>query len=394
MGRRDRNQALAALIAVPTIGLLPPFLLGGLVLQIRTDLRFSEATLGMLVAFYYAAAAAVSRIGGRMADNVGATRVLRVAIVATALVLAGMGLAPHWWFLPPLLAIAGMAQSTIQPASNLLAIAAVPHRLGLAFGIKQSAAPAAIVLAGVAVPSVALTVGWRWAFLGGAAVGLCVVPLIPRLPNHRPGPGTGTLTPRSERSTLRLLALTLGLGAGAATSLGAFAVLSGVRHAGFTETEAALAFAGGSALSIVARMWIGFHADRSPAAGMPLVAGMLFVGAGGFFLLATGQPVLFLLGVALAFSAGWGWPGLFNLCIVRANPVAPGSATGITQVGAYLGCVVGPVLFGLIVDRGHDAGAWMVTGMSAVAAGIAAIVGGRHLARPPRPSPAVFGIDY
>ena len=41
-------------------------------------------------------------------------------------------------------------------------------RQGLSFGVKQAAIPVSTLLAGAAVPTVALTLGWRWAFvLGG-----------------------------------------------------------------------------------------------------------------------------------------------------------------------------------------------------------------------------------
>ena len=60
-----------------------------------------------------------------------------------------------------------------QLASNLTLARYVPaHRLGLSFGIKQSAIPLATLLAGAAVPAVALTVGWRWAYVIGAALAL------------------------------------------------------------------------------------------------------------------------------------------------------------------------------------------------------------------------------
>lgn len=45
-------------------------------------------------------------------------------------------------------------------------------RRGFAFGVKQSAVPLTAMLAGLAVPVFAVTVGWRWAFGAAAALGL------------------------------------------------------------------------------------------------------------------------------------------------------------------------------------------------------------------------------
>jgi MFS family permease len=74
----------------------------------------------------------------------------------------------------------------------------------------------------------------------------------------------------------------------------------------------------------------------------------------------------------------WAWPGLFNLAIVRNNPVAPGAATGITQTGTYVGAVAGPVLFGVAADQLGFGWAWL--GSAAVTLVAAAtIVRGRRL---------------
>ncbi len=64
-----------------------------------------------------------------------------------------------------------------QLASNLTLARSVPaHRLGLSFGVKQAAIPLSTLLAGAAVPAVALTVGWRWAYV--IASGLALLALL------------------------------------------------------------------------------------------------------------------------------------------------------------------------------------------------------------------------
>ena len=65
-----------------------------------------------------------------------------------------------------------------QLASNTSLSRQVPAgRQGLSFGVKQAAIPVSTLLAGAAVPVVALTVGWRWAFVLAAcwlaAIGSC-----------------------------------------------------------------------------------------------------------------------------------------------------------------------------------------------------------------------------
>ena len=66
----------------------------------------------------------------------------------------------------------------------------------------------------------------------------------------------------------------------------------------------------------------------------------------------------------LSFGAGWSWPALFNLAIVRANPLAAAQATGVTQTGTYIGVFSGPITMGQVVERwGYTVG-WSMVAVS------------------------------
>ena len=53
----------------------------------------------------------------------------------------------------------------------------------------------------------------------------------------------------------------------------------------------------------------------------------------------------------LAFGAGWSWPVFTNFGIMRANGDAAGAASGVTQMGIYLGVFLGPLLTGWTIDE-------------------------------------------
>ena len=53
-------------VAVATAGILPPFLTGGLAVQIRAELGFGAGALGLLVAVFFAASALFSVVSGRV----------------------------------------------------------------------------------------------------------------------------------------------------------------------------------------------------------------------------------------------------------------------------------------------------------------------------------------
>ena len=375
----NRRPVLIA-IAVATAGVLPAFLTGGLAVQVRDELDFGAAALGVAVAAFFLTSSLASAAMGRLVERIGAHRGMRLAVAGSAASLLGVALlARSWAALVACLVLGGLANALSHPATNLSLAREVPAgRQGLSFGVKQAAIPAATLLAGLAVPGIAVTLGWRWAFVGGMALALAVAFLVPA------GAQGDTLRRREEArekdarvAPLVLLALGIGLGSTATTPLGAFIVESSVA-AGLRVETAGLLLALGSAVNIAVRIVFGHLADGMSGGRLLLVAGMLGIGVMGFVLLATGESGLILPGVLLAFGAGWGWPGLFNFAVVKTNPNAPAAATGITQTGASGGAALGPLVFGLVAEAASYDTAWLVSGAIALAA-LAAILAGRRM---------------
>lgn len=375
------GPAMAAAAAVATAGVSPVFLVGALAVQVRADLGFGEAGLGTAVGAFFGTAAAASALSGRLAERAGPATAMRLAAAVAAASLALVALSTTFPLLLASLVVGGSANALAQPATNLfLARRLPPGRLGLAFGVKQSAIPAATLLGGLAVPAVALTVGWRFAFAGAAvlAAGLAVA-----------GPGTRAGAPTIVRGARRspadtplrpllLLAVGVGLGAAAAGTLGSFLV-SGAVDAGISESRAGLLSAACSGAGLTTRVLAGRRADRRGGRHLATVVAMLGTGSLAYVLLASGSPGVVVVGGLLGFCVAWGWPGLFNLAIVRSNPGAPGAATGITQTGTYVGAVAGPVLFGLAVDAASYRVAWLATAGVSVAAALTVAAGRRLL---------------
>lgn len=366
-------------IAVATAGVLPAFLIGGLSVQVREELEFSEGSLGLAVATFFAFAAFASVVMGRVVERIGSHNGMRLAATMSAVSLLGVAtLARSWTGLVFCLMLGGLANATAHPSTNLsLAREVPPERQGLSFGVKQASIPTATLLAGLAVPLLAVTVGWRWAFAGAAVLALCIAVLVPK---EEIGGVRGVKKSRvgdARPTALIVLALGIGLGSTAATPLGAFVVGSSV-NSGLEVETAGLLLAAGSAFSIVVRVFFGNLADRMSSGRLRLVAGMLALGVAGFAMLASGREYLLVVGVLLAFGAGWGWPGLFNFAVVKSNPGAPAAATGITQTGASAGAALGPLIFGLVVEARSYSAAWMLCGAIALMA-LVAILLGRHL---------------
>jgi MFS family permease len=336
---------------------MPVFFVGGLAVQISHDLRLSAAELGLAVSVYFGVTALGSLPVGRLVERLGSARTGRVAVLLAAAAMAAIALvARSVPALLGLLAVAATANSLGQLSSNASLAAWVPaRRQGISFGVKQSAIPLSTLLAGVAVPTVALTVGWRWAFAIGAALGIAALPLVPpdrpdRPPAHERGGGR-------VGADLALLGVVAALAAGAANALGAFLVASAVSR-GMAESTAGLLLTAGSAVCVACRLAVGWLADRWSGAHLGVVAALLGLGSVGVGLL--GAPGRAWLGVAvlIGFGLGWSWPGLLAFAVVRRHPEAPAAATSVTQTGVYAGASVGPLGFGLLAAHAGYPTAW------------------------------------
>lgn len=396
--RRPGSATGLSVIAVAIVAaILPVFLLGSLSVEIRAELGYRETTIGLILASFFAASAVVSSRFGRWIDRVGPRRGLSVALACTIVVQLGVAtLANSAVVLALLSCVGGVCNAVAQLSANVYIATDVPvHRQGVGFAVKQSAMPGAALVAGLTLPSIALSVGWRWVFVAAAALATFALALvrwrIPALvvdPHHGDGPERVEVDP--PKGALPALAVAAAFSTASAITLGGFFVESSI-DAGIDAGTAGLAFAAGSVISIIVRLAVGAVADRHPGNLLGTVAVMIALGALTSVLFTWRIPAVQFIGVPLAFGAGWAWPGLFNLSVVRASPGFPGRATGITQSGTYVGAAAGPVLFGIVAERGSYAAAWWLAAALGVSATVAVLVGRAALTRgtspPARPRP-------
>ncbi len=375
---RAVTGALTTTIAVS----IPVFLVGGLAVQIGDELGFSPAGLGLAVSAYFGASALASVPAGALVERYGSTTISRCAIGLASASLLGVAVgARSLWSLVAILALGAAANALGQLASNSsLAQHVPPRRQGLSFGVKQAAIPVCTLLAGVAVPAVALTVGWRWAFVLAAVLAAAVIPLVPSGSSAPRKGGTGN----GGRATgaLVVLGVAATLAAGAANALGTFLVDSAVAR-GIAPGPAGLSLTLGGAVCAAARITGGWQADRFPSRQVGVIAGLLATGAVGLLLLAVPGTPAVIAGVLLGFGLGWAWPGLMNFAVVRLHPQAPAAATSITQTGVYAGGCVGPLTLGAVASAAGYPTMWIVAAASMLSAAGLMVVGSTMLRRHP-----------
>ncbi len=203
------------------MGVLALFLTGAMAVQIGRDFGINPASIGALASVFALSSSLGSAPLGRQVRRLGIRRSLWVATSASCTALVTCAASRSVVMLAVGLLIGGMGNAIGQPAGNALVAAQVrPERYGLGFAIKQSGIPLATMLGGLAVPLIALTVGWRFAYVLAAVAALIAMLVVPA---DRPATAARSeqQVPSQQVRALWLLATGMIAAVLAATSIGA-----------------------------------------------------------------------------------------------------------------------------------------------------------------------------
>ena len=342
------RRAWRALVAGPALMVscvLPAFLVASLASQIE----LGGSAVGLAIAIFHVICAFGSTPAGRLVERIGPRAGMRIAATLTALsCLAIAALAHSALGLTALLIVGGVANAFGGPAvAALLRREVAVHRQGLAFGAQQSGGTLGSLLAGLALPLVAIPFGWRWAFLAVAVLAL----------------SAAALAPNVARAEIAAVRKPQGL-----TSVHALAV------------AAALASAAGVGFISFLILYAVHSGMSQGAAGLLLGA----VSIAGYLLLIAGEPALIVVAALLAGAFGWAWPGGLTLAVVQRSPGAPAWAVGVLMAGLFTGAILGPLVIGILAEHERFAVAW---GTCAACALLAALTVSATRRRQLRPQP-------
>ena len=375
-------QAMTAM-ALVTVPVLAP--------EIAASLAVDTATVGLYQSTAFVGAAFLALLSGSLVLRHGGVRVNQASVVLSA---AGIGLAVTGSV--PVVALgavlAGMGYGLATPgASHVLARVTPPARRGLVFSVKQSAVPLGGLVAGVLFPPVAERFGWVWAVALACGMvlsaALIIQPLRARLdddrdPGHRvridaPGQSVRLIFSTPRLHPIALVAFSFGA---MQLSLFGFFVTYLVERVGLDLVTAGLLFSVMQGAGFVARVGWGWVSDRWISA-RPLLAGL---GAGTVASTAA----------AIAFSDSWslaalaagsaalgitavGWNGIYLAEVARAVPIEKvGLATGGVMMFTFVGVMLGPSTFGVIVATTGSYAAAFIAMDVLVLATVAALVFG------------------
>ena len=289
------------------------------------------------------------------------------ALQAGALLGAGgvlLGLSGSWIALLAAALLMGVAYGPAPPAgSDILMRHAPRERRALIFSIKQAGAPLGSAAAGLILPAIVAVWGWRWALVATAAVSalsaLLVEPWRRGIDSGRAPPADNLLaalfSPRSALLPFRVIASRRALRWLAGTGF-SFACVQGCIFGFYVTylntaldlslTAAGTAFAVLQAVGMVARVAMGFLADRLGSGVRALI--LLGMGSSLASLIAAALSLrlpwpLVLAGSAVIGFTGVSWNGVFLAEVARLAPEGRVSeVTAGTTLLTFLGYVAAP----------------------------------------------------
>jgi nitrate/nitrite transporter NarK len=371
---RDRRVILALASLAQFIVLLVVYSVGALAPLLRDALHLSREQIGALVALFFTGAIPASIPVGWLADRLGVRRLLIAVQVVSGLAVAAMLWLHTYRALLAVMGLAGVGNGAVMVLTNKALYDWFPReRRATAMGTKFLAVSIAGCVAGAAMPTLALWVGWRQAFavLGGlilaSALSACLLYHDPSQAGPRPQPLPACASRRAlgrDRSFWYLVIvgfLFAGVQFAFITYLALFLHDRWALSLPLAGSLLALA-QGGAAASRVPYGWLS---DRwCKGERTPLLQGIGGVALGSLLallLMPKGAPYLALAAVIVLFGmSGLGWGGLYaTLATELAGGRATGLGSGIASAFFQAGSTVTPVLFGSIADTtGSYTGSW------------------------------------
>jgi len=342
---------------------------------LRGELRVSYAALGALITAWATASAISQPVSGFLVDRFGARRVLASGLVLLSSAIALAGMAPSYWALVPIMALAGLGNGVFHPADYSIFNSRVdPKRLGRAYSAHSSSGSLGWVLAPIVVGGLTAMGGWRMAVTSVGAVGVLAAVFISRQraldDGPRRAPARAEIGAPALAAEIRplltppiLMAFAyFALIAASMSAMQAFAVTTMVAIYDTPLTMAAgalTAYLLGSAAGVICG---GFAADRMRRHDV-FASGGMAVAAALTLLFASGAPPAALLAALLAligFAKGATNPSRDMLVRAATPRGASGQVFGFVYSGLDVGTLVMPPIYGWLIDRGQPRAVFVV----------------------------------
>jgi MFS family permease len=360
-------QTLGAVV-YQSLGVVGPILVD--------DLRLSAVQFGVIPSAMHLGSLAALVVGASLVERLGATRLLGIGGLVSAVALAAAAAAGGYAVLLACLVVVGAVWgiSAIAGGEEII-LAAPPRRRATVTSLRQLALPIGGLIA-AAIGPLALSIGWQGLLLmQAAALGLVASWILGSraLTGHRRRRTSWIQMPTPRGAALGSVAI--GLTAGQAAFL-VYAVLELTGRVGLDFTLAAAIFLAGQAIGAAYRAGLGAISDAVPWTRTRLLAVNSLAAAAAalaFGALSPETPVWLVAATVLFASAVIiGWNGVLVVALLEA--AAPAHVNRNLSAGMTLmrvGIIGGPPVFGAILAAFGSAVAWMVIAGIFVGIGVA-----------------------
>jgi len=344
-----------------SVGPLGPFL--------KEDLQLSSTQVASLMSAAAFGYMCTVPIAGWLADRIGVRWMLGTGSLIGGIFITLMFFAHSFTLGLVIMAVAGLGCGCLMPSTTKAILVWFPLKeRASAMGFKQTAVNVGGIIAAATLPAIALTLGWRYGFLiiGCVAIVIGVICFtLYKDPTEEVSPSAseshGSTASGAVRKALKGRDIWLLTAAGTFVAITEFAVIA---HLVLYLTEALLfaAVAAGGFLAMTeaggafGKPISGLLSDRvfggSRKKPYILMCGIAALTCIIISFLPSTSPAWMLPIICIIFGfAGIGWGGL-HLTLVGefAGKEAAATVVGITSVFTMIGVMVGPLVFGYLVD--------------------------------------------
>lgn len=361
---------------------------------LNTQLGLSYIQLGLVMTVFGIVSGLTQAPMGVLVDRLGARRILLAGLCLGGTSFMAMGLYPTYPMLLICATFAGLANSVYHPADYaLLSTGMDERRMGRAFSIHTFAGFLGGAFTPVMIALIVAQFDVRTALIAAGALGPLVALFLVALglPDSRIMTDPATSGLPSKRATfldvlspailmLTLFFVLLGLSTGGINSFGVSALIGAYQIDYQTASLAITIFLGCSAIGVLVG---GFLADKTDRHGMVAAACFGFNAVIVFAIALLTPPTVILmsmLGLA-GFLSGLIAPSRDMLVRKAAPPGAAGRAFGIVSTGFNIGSVIGPMIYGYIMDLSLPRVVFMVSACFMIATVLLALVTEQREAR-------------
>jgi len=330
---------------------------------------------------------------GFLVDRIGSRLMLVLGLAISALAFISLGLSPSYPHLLIAMAFVGLSGSVFHPADYAILSALIPGpRVGRAFSIHTFSGFLGNAIAPVTILPLAAAFGLNVAFfaVGGVALAAALPLIVVRgIDNRQPVAHAGhaaapkigltaVLTPTIIFLTAFFALLSL---SGSGISNFSVVALRGAFDTPLATASVALTvYLSMQALGVLAG---GFIADKTrrhaEVAAVGYAVNACIVLAIGT--LGLGAPLLFAAMGSAGLLGGLIMPSRDMLVRAAAPPGAMGRTFGVVTSGFSIGGMVGPLMFGFIMDHGAPRWVFGASVIVMVTVAVVALIGDRRATR-------------